>query len=524
MELINKIAAHELNMFDSWRADYVLNDSNGIVAPVEKVLKLWEKGKQNLFTLFGGHLMLTKEVSFAKSQDELSRNMDDAIHGYGSAARTFVDSWSDFFYNRLRGISYRAEIEEYNKWSDLEDMMSITSLVSNTYIGCTHTITLPDGSDLKIQHGCKVSKAMGKIAAAFGLKGYEEFRIIHSQALNQKKLTGRLTLSIHPLDYVTMSDNECGWGSCMSWRDYGEYRRGTVEMMNSPCVIVAYLTAADPMYINNYEWSNKKWRELFVVDKTVLAGIKGYPYRNENLEKEVLNWLKELAETNWGFKYEKDVVTLEMDDDREGFVANRDIKVRFYTDAMYNDFYDNHLAILGENVTTIELNYSGLSQCMSCGCTDVDFDECGDLACCACNDTCHCYNCGERISADAAYEVDGNMICEYCYMDLETCDVCQEKAFSTRRIGIMRNGQALNTEFCMCDNCLDDEVLCKEKDLEYNDAYWRRGPRCYIDYDKLNQNRERYIRQLFGCSTEELEHDLANPELTYTPQLAVRFA
>ena len=38
-----------------------------------------------------------------------------------------------------------------------------------------------------------------------------------------------------------MSDNNSGWESCMSWRNNGCYRRGTVEMMNSPYVIVAYL-------------------------------------------------------------------------------------------------------------------------------------------------------------------------------------------------------------------------------------------------------------------------------------------
>ena len=35
----------------------------------------------------------------------------------------------------------------------------------------------------------------------------------------------------------------------MSWADYGCYRQGTVEMMNSPLMVVAYLTAEEPMHM-----------------------------------------------------------------------------------------------------------------------------------------------------------------------------------------------------------------------------------------------------------------------------------
>ena len=38
-----------------------------------------------------------------------------------------------------------------------------------------------------------------------------------------------------------MSDNDYGWDSCMGWMNEGEYRLGTVEMMNSPCIVVAYI-------------------------------------------------------------------------------------------------------------------------------------------------------------------------------------------------------------------------------------------------------------------------------------------
>ena len=88
----------------------------------------------------------------------------------------------------------------------------------------------------------------------------------------------------------------------MSWDECGDYRIGTVEMMNSKNTIVAYLkgdtemTRAYNTYTKNYnfKWNNKKWRELFVIDEATLLGIKGYPYAHSELEAQVFNWIKEL--------------------------------------------------------------------------------------------------------------------------------------------------------------------------------------------------------------------------------------
>ena len=61
----------------------------------------------------------------------------------------------------------------------------------------------------------------------------------------------------------------------MSWFEKGEYRQGTVEMMNSECVVVAYLESTTNMTIRDGEWNSKRWRELFVVDENVLANGAG---------------------------------------------------------------------------------------------------------------------------------------------------------------------------------------------------------------------------------------------------------
>lgn len=530
MELMNKITADEMNMMNIWRTNYCLDNAREEYAvPMTQILKVWEQNKVSLFQLFGDQLMLEKDLSFAKSDSELCREMDEAINGWGSKARTFRDAWDECFYAKVNNArrnmwlvddgtidDYRAE---YDKWYEIEQLISVSNLVSNTYSGRTYVIETPDGDELKVQHGCKISKVMGKLAQAFNLPGYEEFRILHSQVLNQKKLNGHLVLSIHPMDYFTMSDNECGWGSCMSWRDYGEYRRGTVEMMNSPCVIVAYLTSTDPMSVsNNYQWNSKKWRELFVVDKDVIVGIKGYPYHNSDIEESVLSWLKELVEKNWGFSYENDFYILSMNDDRDGYVEGLDgISVIFRTDTMYNDFYSDHTAYIKKDIDhNIDVTYSGPSQCMCCGSIQNYFSDSCDLACTDCDMTRYCDSCGDRIGYDdEIYEVDGQVLCYSCYCDLDRCNVCDEKHTDVTTASIEYNGRIYDDEFCICGDCRDANLIGDRNAWKSNNNRWRNGGACIaMPYDKMYEaTREKYIKQLFGTTSQELLEDIASDGL-----------
>ena len=134
---------------------------------------------------------------------------------------------------------------------------------------------------------------------------YEAFRIWHSMLFNSAKMTGNLCLSIHPLDYITMSENDEGWSSCMNWHDEGCYRRGTIEMMNSKYVLVAYVKSENnEIYMgNDNHWNSKKWRSLFYLDKDIITSIKGYPYQHPALVKVIIEKLEELAEANLGYMY-----------------------------------------------------------------------------------------------------------------------------------------------------------------------------------------------------------------------------
>jgi hypothetical protein len=271
---------------------------------VDHILRIWEREKSKaLANIFGGQLMITRPITFKQDIEETCEEVRKAI-SENPDANSFLYDWRDKFgWHHWDNHKYLGFID-----NDIDDevkhylycLCDFGRLATNRWDGDTFIVPFPDGTTFKVQHGTKVSKAIGKIAKAFEMPNeqFEAFRIACSQGMNQKEITGNLTLSIHPLDYMTMSDNSCCWSSCMSWIEKGCYRQGTVEMMNSPMVIVAYITADDKVLkiSSNQEWNSKKWRELFIVTPDIICNILGYPYRNANISQAAISLIKELAE------------------------------------------------------------------------------------------------------------------------------------------------------------------------------------------------------------------------------------
>lgn len=455
MMLIERISDEEIFMIDNYRQSYAYSENsscqNGSFIPTKDILKVWEDAKsQYLYKLFGDGLTLTKHLSFTKSFDELSEEMDcmmDGVSQFGRANRN-GNTFSDEFFNLTRrNLGFKNLFGEKGDYvaGELLQLVYNEALINNRYDGDDVDIPLPNGKKYKVRNGCKPIRALSKIAEIFNLKGFEDFRICHSQILNQKDIGGDLTISIHPLDYMTMSDNDCGWDSCMSWCNEGGYRQGTVEMMNSKCVIVAYLAAEEPMKIYpTGSWTNKKWRQLFVIDENAIFGVKGYPYQNDDLTRAVLEWLRELVKENLGWTY-GDVVKTNIYQDPILLSNDRKVHIRLQTGQMYNDWgcLNNHYAMFNMNISTdklypmsycdeyyYDIDYSGYSQCMVCGDTNVetDFSDESALACMHCQESKVCDCCDEYIYGDEYYIVDDMMLCENCYNErVAECAACQEE-------------------------------------------------------------------------------------------------
>jgi hypothetical protein len=363
---------------------------------LETVLKPWAAAKSQflLDNVFHGKLILEKPFVYEEVDTETTERLELDESAY---------IW-DFVEAITQKSDFRILTEE---------------IVTNRYSGKNVTLNLPSGKKYEIVKGTKVMRIFRILAEEYDVPGYEDFRIAVSQVLNQKTLKGHLCLSIHPLDYMTMSDNSSDWESCMSWIDSGCYRQGTVEMMNSPSVVVAYLRSDRDMTLPGaYTWNNKKWRELFIVTKNFITNVKSYPYYNANLTEGALRWLKELAGKD---NYSDDEVSYGYGLTTIGAGWDEEADILFTTGIMYNDTRNTSHRQKGffrkDLYKGFSYHYSGVCECMCCGKTDVDFDDEGDLVGTCCTKPYYCEYCGERINAGEAYSVgeDGSYYCEYCY-------------------------------------------------------------------------------------------------------------
>lgn len=439
--LIEKIPSDELRMIDEYRRMFASSSYGNSVqnwTPIENVLRVWSEAKDmNLIKLFDGKLTISKPITYEKSNSELVNQMCAMTDYYCRMGREGRNGYQ-FYRAWNRWISNTSYVDlgiSVENWYDLRNLMGFGTLALNRYDGPAFDIHLEGGKRISIQNGAKALKVLGKIAEAFDIAGFEDFRICHSQILNDKKVKGEIYLSIHPLDYMTMSDNACGWESCMSWTHDGGYRQGTVEMMNSPTVIVAYMKSDKEDYtIDDITWNNKKWRQLYVVDKDAIVAVKDYPYHNDYLNKFIIDWLRDLAKERLGWTYDEPIC-INADD----YIEQNEKKFHLELGSgnMYNDFgaMDEHWVAIGTEAykrigprsSFLNITYSGDSQCMACGRTDPELCNENHLTCMDCQEIRRCDECGDIIGGDPCWLGD-QCLCHWCYDNLaRTCDVCGEE-------------------------------------------------------------------------------------------------
>lgn len=492
---LEKVSEQELKAIE-----YQINScaEDTLQETVPYILREWDDKKRDLFnTVFKGEsLILSRHVSFSKTVDQLTLEVDNLFNStMPTGGKYFWRQFQNFCRERRERLwtntsrwsiprhhddeEMKNRIQEEEEWYKCEKILFNETLAYNS-IQEEFTIDLPkpDGTSRKyhVQKGSKPMRVLGRILRAYHFgdeEGYKQLCVWHSQILNDKKIEGELCLSIHPFDYMTMSENTCDWTSCMNWPEGGCYRGGTVEMMNSSMVIVAYLKAKEDMTVNlgwnskdhtrEYAtWNSKRWRILIVVNEKGIFSVKGYPYAHKEMTQYCMEWIASLLpERHFSeaekFKPYRSIHT------KDGFYVS--IYPRTYR--MYNDYGSaEHYMMLDldwikntkddDDLFSLDIsfNYSGASECMSCGALDYldthhtiyfDSEEC--LCCNDCNpntqNVCHCELCGEGWGEDDMYYVGDSLVCPDCF---------RENCFE----------DAISYEYCFNDDGVEIEFVSSE--------------------------------------------------------------
>lgn len=197
----------------------------------DSLFEEWLEAKRDFIEAFGGKLIveLPGKVTFELSQEEKIKRVKDFLtavdcnYDNPDLARFIDIQKSGFYENKV------VEDFEYN--------------------------------GEKIPKGMKVIKAFKFFEK--NPKKLENLQNAASMLIQEDKITGVLCLSVHPLDYISASENCHSWHSCHALD--GDYRVGNLSYMVDKHTIMCYLRADNCDYIlpdfpTEVPWNSKKWR------------------------------------------------------------------------------------------------------------------------------------------------------------------------------------------------------------------------------------------------------------------------
>lgn len=428
--------------------DKVIKYSQCVPDPkTDKLFETWEKSKEYFYKLFGNKYIyeLPDEVAFDLSkkakQQRIDSFLDSLRYYYGQ------ESLSDFIEDQEEGFFDNLTVKDY------------------TYNG-------------------KIITKGSKLVRAFKYFVGNESLLIDlqnqaSRIIQESKITGRLCLSIHPLDYLSISENNYNWRSCHSLD--GEYRAGNISYLLDSTTVVCYLKGADDVKLPNFpadvRWNDKKWRVLlyFSNDKNMIFAGRQYPFDSEAgmdvVRYDLLEAIKLTSpakKTEWT-KWNKiiypkvkitDSMKVVLDN---GFVpVGHSVKpidnVVFNADGsrQFNDvlssscykphyiakcsygFWENDYYLSTNDNTRFDIG--AYTPCICCG-EEVAMYDADTMMCYDCeaiygkgdNDIfTYCDCCGCRVAREDLYFVGDDYLCPNCF-DNETtrCEHCGERVFNS---------------------------------------------------------------------------------------------
>lgn len=348
-------------------------------------------------------------------------------------------------------------------------------------------------SDEHIPVGMKIGKALKKyFEPYYGSDMVEAIRIEASRLIQENVVSGKLCISVHPLDYLSLSETNHNWRSCHALD--GDYRSGNLSYMMDECTIIAYLKSDKedvelPRFPEDVPWNDKKWRCLLFVDKEhdfIWAG-RQYPFASESALNQVHDFLlKPFKYFNpnyrsnpfFGPELEGWISAVKKGDiNVDGKIYTMGQPYLFYANAItplskmiknergsmqFNDlihsstYLPKFLNLSYANPSTVlyskSMKVGGAVPCPCCGESEIAFSE--TMRCKECtlesdiemDEIGYCACCGERIFYDIDYSYGENYYCRECYNEhVLTCSKCGDVFYTS-------SPSAYYTE--------DDRVLC----------------------------------------------------------------
>ena len=343
----------------------------------------------------------------------------------------------------------------------------------------------------------RVTKTYGNIDVPIGMKLLKAFKYyennvetLHkiqdeaSMIIQEDKITGTLCFSVHPFDYMSLSENTYNWRSCHALD--GEYAAGNLSYMGDHSTLICYIKGKEDARLPNFnfDWNNKKWRMLlyFSENRDMIFAGRQYPFFSEDIFDYLNDALRKMHFNINAFTGWDDYCINDMALDDKYLNARRtlipyhqiikDVSRLHYNDLLYSScytpWYCYDWSVVGvkdifgdEKVYYPEFKIGYDVKCLECGETYIEYGE-------------------------------GTFKCDYCYDkdsdDYYTCDCCG------RRVPFEDTVYVNNGEYCICRECLNNETFtcgCCEQPWFNTDAYYYESDNKYYCPHCYNEIKER---------------------------------
>ena len=295
-----------------------------------------------------------------------------------------------------------------------------------------------------------------------------------SQIIQENCITGYLCFSVHPLDYLSASENVHNWRSCHALD--GEYRTGNLNYMMDSSTIICYLKSEKdeklPHFPESVPWNSKKWRVwiYFSAFQDMVFLGRQYPFFCQTGVDFIRKFF--LTEDKWSKFYSASISSLKDPNTKITFYFDTSIPIRnvlrpinkivkngeltwHYNDILRSSHYKPlyafsetiDLDILWQDIinpaikvkrnAVNENTYFTIGHKCKCPICNESYLKYSDkMACSDCiekydlyseDDFVECYCCGAQIVKNQAHYIQysNNYYCDRCYnTELVTCDCC----------------------------------------------------------------------------------------------------
>lgn len=367
--------------------------------------------------------------------------------------------------------------DDRNQFIYALDAVALT--YSKTMPGADTAALVKEKCGVSCSVGQKTSRIINAICKRYGLDQHPEYNARFARladSLNPIQVKRTALLSVHPCDYLEMSNRSNSWSSCHCLDD-GEYHGGTLSYMNDGCSMIFY--TVDDDVIGDFHTAPKRTRQVFCYSDGILLQSRLYPQTDDNDARDMYRNIVQRTIADclelpnlWTLKREHDEVVRR--------VCTHDDALH-YRDYEYKCYHAN-ISLLkdmgADDYNTILVGHT--AYCLDCS-KPVSENNTTYCDYCSDNDYVTCEDCGHRMHEDDAHYINGDYYCDNC------CSYCEDCREYTTDDTTEVHGADGHTYY-VCQSCLDGSYnYCEGCDGYYrnNDGHdTQDGFRCNGCFDE----------------------------------------